>query len=74
MLPLKSGDRVMQELREFSELPVIVLSAKDMIQTKIQTKIDLRMFLMHFTAAHHGRKKGHFGSGLFCYILASKLY
>ena len=35
MLPLKSGDRVMQELREFSELPVIVLSAKDMIQTKI---------------------------------------
>lgn len=44
----------MQELREFSELPVIVLSAKGMIQTKI----DLRMFLMHFTAAHHGRRKG----------------
>ena len=60
----------MQELREFSEFPVIVFSAKDMIQTKI----DLRMFLMHFTAAHHGRRKGHFGSGLFCYILASKLY
>lgn len=35
MLPLKSGDRVMQELRAFSDLPVIVLSAKDMIQTKI---------------------------------------
>lgn len=44
----------MQELREFSELPVIVLSAKGMIQIKI----DLRMFFMHFTAAHHGRRKG----------------
>lgn len=35
MLPMKSGDRVITRLREFSEVPVIVLSAKDTIQTKI---------------------------------------
>ena len=35
MLPMKSGDRVIARLREFSEVPVIVLSAKDTIQTKI---------------------------------------
>ena len=35
MLPMKSGDRVMQSLRGFSDVPVIVLSAKDTVQTKI---------------------------------------
>ena len=35
MLPMKSGDIVMQSLRGFSDVPVIVLSAKDMVQTKI---------------------------------------
>lgn len=35
MLPLKSGDRVLRELRAFSDVPVIVLSAKEMVQTKI---------------------------------------
>lgn len=35
MLPMKSGDRVMQSLREFSDVPVIVLSAKETVQTKI---------------------------------------
>jgi DNA-binding response OmpR family regulator len=35
MLPLKSGDQVLKELRERSNVPVIVLSAKDMVQTKI---------------------------------------
>lgn len=35
MLPLHSGDVVLKKLREFSEVPVIVLSAKDMVQTKI---------------------------------------
>ncbi len=35
MLPMKSGDRIMQSLREFSDIPVIVLSAKDTVQTKI---------------------------------------
>lgn len=35
MLPMKSGDRVMQSLREFSDVPVIVISAKDTVQTKI---------------------------------------
>ncbi len=31
MLPMKSGDRVMQSLRGFSDVPVIVLSAKDTV-------------------------------------------
>lgn len=35
MLPMKSGDRVIQSLREFSDVPVIILSAKDTIQAKI---------------------------------------
>lgn len=35
MLPYQSGDRVLSKLREFSQLPVIVLSAKDTVQTKI---------------------------------------
>lgn len=35
MLPLKSGDSVLQRLREQSKVPVIMISAKDMVQTKI---------------------------------------
>lgn len=35
MLPLQSGDVVLTKLREFSEVPVIILSAKDTVQTKI---------------------------------------
>lgn len=35
MLPYKSGDEILRELREFSEIPVMVLSAKDMVGTKI---------------------------------------
>lgn len=35
MLPYKSGDEVLRKLREQSELPVIVLSAKDTVQTKV---------------------------------------
>lgn len=35
MLPLQSGDVVLTKLREFSGVPVIVLSAKDAVQTKI---------------------------------------
>ena len=35
MLPFKSGDMVLKSLREFSKVPVIVISAKDMVQTKI---------------------------------------
>ena len=31
MLPYKSGDQVLRELREFSDIPVIVISAKDMV-------------------------------------------
>ena len=34
MLPYKSGDEVLRELRESSEIPVIVISAKDMASTK----------------------------------------
>lgn len=35
MLPYKSGDEIVKELREFSNLPILVLSAKDMVLTKI---------------------------------------
>ncbi len=35
MLPFQSGDMVLKKLREFSQVPVIILSAKDMVQTKI---------------------------------------
>ncbi|SMF63767.1 DNA-binding response regulator, OmpR family, contains REC and winged-helix (wHTH) domain [Paenibacillus uliginis N3/975] len=35
MLPYKSGDEILKETREFSETPVIVISAKDMVGTKI---------------------------------------
>ena len=35
MLPLKSGDAVLEEVRKFSDVPVIVVSAKDMVRTKI---------------------------------------
>lgn len=36
MLPYKSGDEVLREIRKVSDVPVIVLSAKDMIQTKVE--------------------------------------
>ena len=35
MLPYKSGDEVLRELRKESDIPVIVISAKDMVGTKI---------------------------------------
>jgi DNA-binding response OmpR family regulator len=35
MLPYKSGDEVLREVREFSDVPIIIISAKDMISTKI---------------------------------------
>ena len=35
MLPYKSGDEILREFRIFSDVPVIILSAKDMIGTKI---------------------------------------
>lgn len=35
MLPYKSGDEILKEMREFSEIPVIIISAKDMVGTKI---------------------------------------
>lgn len=35
MLPLKSGDAVLEEVRKFSDIPVIIVSAKDMTRTKI---------------------------------------
>lgn len=35
MLPYKSGDEVLRELRQDSDIPVIVISAKDMVGTKI---------------------------------------
>ena len=35
MLPYKSGDEILKEMRSFSETPVIIISAKDIIGTKI---------------------------------------
>lgn len=35
MLPYKSGDEILRELRQFSDMPVIILSAKDMVGLKI---------------------------------------
>ena len=35
MLPLMSGDQILQKLREKSDIPVMIISAKDMVQTKI---------------------------------------
>ncbi|GFP74081.1 response regulator transcription factor [Clostridium fungisolvens] len=35
MLPYKSGDEILKEIRKFSDVPVIIISAKDMIGTKI---------------------------------------
>ncbi|MDD7794117.1 response regulator transcription factor [Clostridium sp. 'White wine YQ'] len=35
MLPYKSGDEILREIREFSDIPVIIISAKDMVGTKI---------------------------------------
>lgn len=35
MLPYKSGDEILKEARKITETPVIIISAKDMIGTKI---------------------------------------
>ena len=35
MLPYKSGDEILKEMRSFSQIPVIIISAKDMVGTKI---------------------------------------
>lgn len=35
MLPFKSGDAILQELRKFTNIPVVIISAKELTQTKI---------------------------------------
>lgn len=35
MLPYRSGDEILKEIRTYSDVPVMILSAKDMIHTKI---------------------------------------
>lgn len=35
MLPFQSGDIVLQKVREFSDVPIIIVSAKSMVQSKI---------------------------------------
>jgi len=35
MLPYKRGDVIVREVREFSEVPIIIISAKEMVNTKI---------------------------------------
>ncbi len=37
MLPYISGDRILAEIRAFSDIPVIVVSAKSLTQNKIET-------------------------------------
>lgn len=36
MLPFQSGDMVLQKVREFSDVPIIIVSAKSMVQSKIE--------------------------------------
>jgi len=40
MLPYKSGDEILKETRKFSDTPIIIISAKD----RVDTKIDLLKF------------------------------
>lgn len=35
MLPYKSGDEVIREIRKFSNIPIIIISAKDLTQVKV---------------------------------------
>lgn len=35
MLPYKSGDEVLKDIRSISDIPVIIISAKDMVRTKV---------------------------------------
>lgn len=35
MLPYKSGDEILKEIRRFSDIPVIIISAKDMVGIKV---------------------------------------
>ena len=35
MLPYKSGDEVLKDIRKVSDIPVIIISAKDMVSTKV---------------------------------------
>lgn len=35
MLPYKSGDEVLKDIRNISDIPVIVISARDMVRTKV---------------------------------------
>lgn len=36
MLPYKSGEQLIKEFREYSQIPVIVLSAKSMMETRLE--------------------------------------
>lgn len=36
MLPYKSGDQILKEIRKTSQIPVIIISAKDLISTKVE--------------------------------------
>ena len=35
MLPFQSGDAVLKKVREFSDMPIIIVSAKSMVQSKV---------------------------------------
>lgn len=34
-LPFKSGDEILKEIRTFSNIPIIIISAKDLVRTKV---------------------------------------
>lgn len=36
MLPFKGGDEIIKEVRKFNSIPIIVISAKDVVSTKIE--------------------------------------
>lgn len=40
MLPFQSGDMVLQKIREFSDIPVIVLSAKSETHSKVDLIVE----------------------------------
>ncbi|WP_285398348.1 response regulator [Lysinibacillus sp. fls2-241-R2A-57] len=35
MLPYKSGDELLKEIRAISDVPIVMISAKDLVSTKI---------------------------------------
>jgi len=59
MLPYKSGDEILKEMWQFSETPVIVISAKDMVGTKIDLlKLGADVSIVRLLAQQMGGSAG----------------